>query len=260
VDAEIPLLFTVHTVYSHHKFDHEYDYAGVPRVSYVVCSTPRSGSSLLCDVLASTELAGAPTEFFDRNQMDEFYRRWGIETLDEFLEALIRKKTSPSGIFGVKAHYPQLRELRGRDVREALPNLRCVHITRRDRVAQAVSYWRAIQTEQWASDHQIRRPGPIYFDADEIQTLLGQIERQDRMWEEFFREQPTPTLRIEYEQMVVSLDRTVLDVLRFLDVELPASFRLKPPSIQKQADKISEDWAARFLAIEARRGAAKAAR
>ena len=38
-------------------------------MSYLVCSIPRSGSSLLCELLGGTGLAGAPAEFFHPDKM-----------------------------------------------------------------------------------------------------------------------------------------------------------------------------------------------
>ena len=45
-------------------------HAAVPRypdlvTSYLVCATPRSGSTLLCEALAVTGVAGRPYEFFE---------------------------------------------------------------------------------------------------------------------------------------------------------------------------------------------------
>ena len=36
-----------------------------PRSSYLVCATPRSGSTLLCEALINTGLAGHPQEYFE---------------------------------------------------------------------------------------------------------------------------------------------------------------------------------------------------
>src|SRR2546423_6871003 len=36
-----------------------------PRRCYLVCATPRSGSTLLCEGLESTEVAGRPREYFE---------------------------------------------------------------------------------------------------------------------------------------------------------------------------------------------------
>ncbi|MGI9058103.1 MAG: Stf0 family sulfotransferase [Ktedonobacteraceae bacterium] len=36
-----------------------------PTCSYLVCATPRSGSTLLCEALANTGIAGNPKEYFE---------------------------------------------------------------------------------------------------------------------------------------------------------------------------------------------------
>ena len=161
-------------MYSHHKFGHGWEGSPPPHVSYIVCSMPRSGSSLLCDVLAGTELAGAPTEYLDLNQMEAFQREWEVSGLEEYLAALRDRKTSPNGVFGLKAHFHQLRDVLGeRDLDAEFPGLRFVYIRRRDHVRQAVSWARANQTGQWASDHPVRHPGEPRFDQAEIAALIA---------------------------------------------------------------------------------------
>src|SRR5829696_3930062 len=39
--------------------------SGLPRHSYLVCATERSGSTLLCELLAGTGVAGRPEEYFE---------------------------------------------------------------------------------------------------------------------------------------------------------------------------------------------------
>ncbi len=36
-----------------------------PNTSYLVCATPRSGSTLLCEALTNTGIAGQPKEYFE---------------------------------------------------------------------------------------------------------------------------------------------------------------------------------------------------
>src|SRR5207249_762689 len=38
-----------------------------PRKSYLICATPRSGSYLLCELLALTGVAGKPTEYLSQS-------------------------------------------------------------------------------------------------------------------------------------------------------------------------------------------------
>src|SRR4028119_1183918 len=37
----------------------------IPMMSYLICATPRSGSTLLCDALGRTGIAGRPAEHFE---------------------------------------------------------------------------------------------------------------------------------------------------------------------------------------------------
>ena len=142
-------------MYTHHKVDHEYPDGAPTRVSYMVCSVPRSGSSLLCELLCNTEVAGAPTEFFDPELMRRFRERWGATSFDDYIAKLLSKKTSPNGVFGIKVHWRQLHDLLGSsDPAQLFPGLRYVHIRREDVLRQAVSWVRALQTNQWASTHR----------------------------------------------------------------------------------------------------------
>jgi trehalose 2-sulfotransferase len=106
----------------------------VPALSYLICSTPRSGSTLLCEVLAATGVAGRPEEYyqhrrrtglprrpreyFEDAETPEVVRILGDYTRvdDEpslfdprrfpdypsYLEWTIERGTTPNGVFGAK--------------------------------------------------------------------------------------------------------------------------------------------------------------
>jgi LPS sulfotransferase NodH len=44
--------------------------------SYIVCATPRNGSTLLCDLLASTKKTGNPHSYYHRT---EIMRDWAVK-------------------------------------------------------------------------------------------------------------------------------------------------------------------------------------
>ena len=201
-------------------------------------------------------MAGAPSEVFDHNQMNEFRRVWGVDTFGEYLDALMSKKTSPNGVFGIKAHYHQLIEAFGdtqagvvhpHDLGSTFTSLRLIHIKRLDHVRQAVSFARATQTEQWTSVHDSPGGLPVY-DRDQIGSLLDWIEREEAAWERFFAECTAPLMRVVYEQFVESIEETVIQVMRFLDIDLPSNFQVPAPTIDRQADALNDEWAARYLA------------
>src|ERR671921_796927 len=75
--------------------------ATTPRVSYLVCATPRSGSTLLSQALRDTEIAGCPEEHFEvlletgrpRQPRDYFQRSndpevWALLDDPEFRDVL----------------------------------------------------------------------------------------------------------------------------------------------------------------------------
>ena len=220
-------------------------------MSFVVCALPRSGSSLLCELLARTELAGAPAEFFEPNRRSALERRWGVRALDRYVRELVAHKTTPNGVFGLKTLYHQLVDAVGdTSPGELFPNVRYVYVRRHDHVRQAVSFARAIQTDQWASVHPAGGAEPV-FDAAQIGELIAWIRREEELWEEFLRREGAPLLRLLYEEFVESVDETLAAVLRFLDVEVPAGFQPPRPTLARQADETSERWVRDYLSLDA---------
>jgi LPS sulfotransferase NodH len=215
----------------------------------MVCSIPRSGSSLLCELLGSTGLAGAPAEFFHPDKMRLLQRRWGAETLDEYLRELLARKTSPNGVFGVKTHLGQYDPLFGEsDPRGFLPAAQLVLITRRDRLRQAVSWVRALQTQEWVNQDTPKLQRAAVFDPEHITRKLRRIGREEERWESLFARHGIVPHRVVYEDFVDAQEETVRGVLRTVGVEAPADLSLPPPVHDRQADELSEEWIERFQA------------
>lgn len=220
-----------------------------PRASYLMCSIPRSGSSLLCELLGSTGLAGAPAEFFHPDKMAALQGRWGVDELGDYLRELLARKTSPNGVFGAKAHWGQYQPLFGdSDPRTVLPGLRLVFITRSDRLRQAVSWVRALQTLKWVTHDSPRVERPEVFDHEHITRKLGRIDREEELWESLFDSHGIVPHRVVYEDFVGAQEGTVRAVLDALGVEAPADLHLPPPVLDRQSDERSDEWVERYLA------------
>jgi LPS sulfotransferase NodH len=149
--------------------------------SYLVCATPRSGSSLLCGLLAGTGVAGRPEEYFWRGDEGSWSQRWGVSGFADYLRAAIAHGSTTNGVFGAKVMYGYLPDLlgslvelpggRGLDDRSLLervfPNLCCLWIWREDVVAQAVSWSKALQTNVWSvGDERAPAATPPRFDFE----------------------------------------------------------------------------------------------
>src|ERR1700730_11249617 len=69
-----------------------------PHTCYFVCATQRSGSTLLCELLKNTHLAGYPEEYFDALRSTGVPQRpleYFIGVTDEALAEVFQGRTHP---------------------------------------------------------------------------------------------------------------------------------------------------------------------
>src|SRR5205085_2571812 len=136
-------------------------------------------------------------------------------------------------------------------LRKAFPRLLFVRIVRRHKLRQALSTARALQTGLWKVQKGksiLREPE---FDPDLIEQSLHEAERQEKIWDDFFRRIGIKPFKVEYEKLCQDYERTIRAVLNFLRIKLPAGARVGPPATARQADEISRIWEQRFVAERA---------
>jgi len=233
-----------------------------PTSSYLICSAPRTGSTLLAEALAKTGVAGKPREYFDIHERNERHWMERLQITDdaEYLEKVIEAGTTPNGVFGAKVHWHQLQVLtdklrKGRaqtdgtlssTLSAALPALRYIWIRRRNKVAQAISYYRASQTDQWRRQPSTApdRPAAAHlceFDFHEIDRLVGLVEEFDAQWQRYFSEREISPLVLVYEEFIADYEGTVRRAMDYLEVGGMLAPIPAPPLLQ-QADEISAEW------------------
>ena len=229
--------------------DFEFDDPGEPRVSYLICSIPRSGSNLLCELLSATGVAGVPSELFHPDFRRILSERWEVETTEDYIEQLLARKTGPNGVFGVKAHWGQYHPVFGdTDPRRLLPNLKLIFMSRRDHLRQAVSWVRALQTLRWQSQHPERPQRAAEFDPEHIARKLARIDREEDAWRTLFARCGIEAHGILYEDLASDRSETLCEALAFIGVEPPATLQVAQPTLERQADALSEQWVERYLA------------
>jgi len=240
------------------------------RITYVVCTNPRSGSYLLCDGLASTKVAGRPREWFNP-LADELRRaRWGLgpstpaTDLDYLLFAKARS-TTPNGVSGIKLHYSQfvtlcqnLVQIEGfEDLGEAelmahaFPNLRYIFLTRRNKDRQAISYFLARETDEWVSPASGPDPaqglGPeMQVEPEEIERLATMLSRSDAAWRSYFTASRISPLEIFYEDLVADYRGEIVRVLDWLGITDANSIEIPDPRLRQQSDARNEHILERY--------------
>ncbi len=219
-------------------------------VSYIICSVPRCGSTLLARSLARMGI-GAPDEFFNVAQAvdgegvvdrADFTRCKSDADLHAYIESL-RAQYTVAGIFGLKTHHCQLaqRPYLLENLAAIFPGARYIAMRRRDVLRQAISFVRAGQTGQWASSLPAR--GQPRFDRRAIEHALADISAQQSAWENFFRSRAIRPLRIVYEDFIHNYRQTLAEVCRYLGVK---GQPMPQPPLGRQADSLTEDWVRRY--------------
>lgn len=226
------------------------------RSSFVLCSTPRSGSTMLADLLESTALVGRPREWLGVGFTTEVLPAIGRRG---FADYVVRSAGSAraTGVFGLKLHWYQsellfhlLRLLRGtrglsdRQLLEAsLPDPRFLWLQRDDDVAQAVSWWKATATGVWL--HGGASAGEPEFDFEAIDARVRQVRRQNDAWRQWFAEMGIEPLTITYEELVRDPAAVTRSVLAYLELEAPAGLVIEPRTV-RQGGARNEEWARRY--------------
>jgi LPS sulfotransferase NodH len=139
----------------------------------------------------------------------------------------------------------------------AFPGLRYIRITRENKVRQAVSLWKAVQTQAWkreAGDEERRIVQPV-FSFRAINYLVRQLTAHDASWDAYFVGLGHEPLKLTYEELAQGTDAVVARVLEHLGIPAPPGRRPEAPRLSVQADEVSEEWVRRFdehlLALEA---------
>ena len=171
----------------------------------LICSTPRSGSYLLCRQMINAGL-GLPTEYLRHATRTALSERRAIEAGDDaaYFDEVEARRTSGIGVFAAKVqwgHYQRHRGLRERWLDRA--DL-IVFLYRHDLIAQAVSWQVSLATGLWSFDDT---PGPraadVTLEPSEFTLRLAAILREhNRAWNALIVESGRPALAVRYETYV----------------------------------------------------------
>ena len=112
----------------------------------------------------------------------------------------------------------------------SFPGLRYLQITRQDKVRQAVSLWKAVQTQAWkreagAQDSTAVEP---VFSFRAINYLVRLLTAHDASWDAYFLGLGYEPLKITYEELAESTDGVIRRVLAHLGIPEPAELSVPP--------------------------------
>jgi LPS sulfotransferase NodH len=238
------------------------DVMAVPAVTYIIASTMRTGSYLLCEGLEATGRGGHPREIFCPERRSRYTGEWLLRdniSFDVFLQTAIEKGTTENGVFGTKIHAhhvePLARQVGFRNqpwqvLLRLFPDAKYVHLRREDRRAQAISWYRAEVTNQWwlipgESDWDLTGREPVYH-GPEIRRLELELARHQAGWDAFFALNPVEVLAMEYETLAADYRGEVARALAFIGEDAELAKALPEPRLVRQGDATTEEWRRRM--------------
>jgi len=178
------------------------EFPGLPRKVFI-CSTPRSGSYLLCRAMINAGL-GVPHEYFNPIVIRQIAPRFGLreeignlrwwprgrldrlslrrseraaeaEFLEKYLRALMSKRCQ-GGVFAAKMHYRDYRKVLDNPVgRRLLDGGLFIHLYRDDMLKQAVSAHFAQLTGRWGIDDAVTTDpevNPDFFKGTKVEPYM----------------------------------------------------------------------------------------
>ena len=233
-----------------------------PHTSYIICSTPRSGSFLLCEALRNTGLAGYPDEYFGPMHVPKWSKQWNVSTATDYINQVTVRGSTPNGVCGVKImrlywadFIAQLRKgttqknLSETDLISSLfPNLHHIWITRRNKVRQAVSWAKAMQGVPWIweKDESFIPEQELKFKYDIIDQFIEEVVIHEAAWQEYFSDNAITPFVVVYEDFVQAYRQTAVRILDYLGIAAPSNQEFGERRLQKQADALSEEWVRKY--------------
>lgn len=215
--------------------------------------------------LEQTGIAGKPLELFNISEKETMCAHYEVNGYEELKSKLWSLGSTPNGVVAVKnslytSRYQQIiQELidmtRDRNWTEAeiwtdlFPNCKHIFMTRRNKVRQAVSWWKAINDGIWHKhnndDSNKDESLKDKYDSNALHHLLKETVLRECAIQEYFKNENINPLTIVYEDFISDYENTIRRILDFLELD-HSNIIIQAPPIFKTATDFSEEWVQRF--------------
>lgn len=241
-------------------YEERYDFPyrpEAPEQAYLFATTPRSGSSFVSHLLWRTGCLGAPLEYL--NFAATGPARFAVDRPDEqaaLWRSMLHLRTSPNGVFGLKCFPTQLRAIQQSNpaMLMEIMNLllfrgettRVVRLRRRDQLAHAISYARAIKSGVWRGEQERGGTNKVDYDAGAIDQARRMLDGQEQEWDTLFAEFAIRPFDLWYEDVVEQPEQTVREIADFVGVTLDPAAALNIYQVERQVQDDARQWRQRY--------------
>lgn len=253
-----------------------------PKTSYRIWHAPRVGSSLLCQLLEDTGLAGKPGEHLSLHGNPSLCEKYGVKTYEGLRDHVWNLGTDKAGIFAAKVsshasyHLEIISEicaLRRKPIptsyeelwSDFFPDCKHIVIIRLNKVRQIVSWWKAIQDNEWhLRGEEVRKTPPEFyedkFDINAFMHLYHEAVLRDAANQEYIAQNNLSAITVTYEDLIADPEATLNRCLHWLEltqdwIEVP-KMRYKQTAndhseiwVQRLYEDLQKDWEKKAVSI-----------
>lgn len=216
---------------------------------YVICTTPRSGSNFLSQLLTSTGKLGRPLEYFNGPARRVLDHPDFPDDPEAQLRAITDLGATENGVYGFKLFMSQFDAVIETRWAVRLPNLSFLHLERRDVLGQALSWARAIQTGRYRSTSA--STGEAFYDPEQIRNCLSRLIIEQARWRGYFAANGLNPMTIVYEDLVCDPGTVIETIGRQMTQDEAPQIDPALINLEIQRDGTSAEWRRRFVAEHA---------
>lgn len=215
-----------------------------PHPGYFLAGLPRTGAGIRDDQ--------RPTDAPDYSDLRS------VDGWEAHLERTFRLGTTDNGVFATKLMWNQLPDLEqhatavsdfaGLSRSELLDELfghpRYVWMRRLDKVRQAISMWRALQTRTWRRENPTSgdEPPKLSYSFRGIEHLRRRLSADDEAWRRYFLRSRIEPLELYYETDVEpDPSGVVARILSHIEVDVPPEWKPETRMV-RQSDQLNDEW------------------
>lgn len=240
--------------------------------SYIICTSPRSGSTLLCHLLSNTGKSGAPNSHFHEPSLSawgayyDIPRNLAADRLrrSAIFAAALKKGRGRTDCFGMRIQQESfeffLKQLRLHVPNAPTDNARIrsvfgptlyIHLTRQTKLDQVISLEIALQSGLWhkhGDGSELERVAPHRaptYDSAALISHLQAYRAKEVAWRNWFKVQSISPLTITYEALSASPFGVRDQILATLGLTCDETAAHEAP-VAKLADETNHKWARRF--------------
>ncbi|WP_343031069.1 Stf0 family sulfotransferase [Marinobacter changyiensis] len=218
-----------------------------PSKILIIASTGRCGSHMLGHALYKTGSFGFPLEYTNPSNFARWKRRFGIDDFQGIMTEIQQRRTSPNGVFGIKIHYPHIKQFGGFDnLVRLFPNAHYVLLSRKDVLKQAVSLSIARQTGVWISGQKPVNENPTY-DFEHIDKCLRETILNNSSWRYTLAASGCNYIEMDFDHVRNNLFQSIEKIASFIGIEIESTEMPKEQATKKQSKYINKEWAMKFI-------------